>query len=114
MKSIVSKPWGTFQVIEESDQYTLKKLIVKKDGKLSLQSHNHRSEHWIVVQGEGKMTLNNKILILKENENIYIPLGAKHRIENKEEIDLIIIEVWYGDILDEEDIIRYEDIYDRK
>ena len=114
MKSIVSKPWGSFQVIEEGDKYTLKRLTVKKGGRLSLQSHNHRSEHWVVVQGEAEVILGDKNLKLKENENIYIPVKTKHSLANKKERELIIIEVWYGDTLEEEDIIRYQDIYDRK
>tara|TARA_B110000116_G_C16381963_1_gene378990 strand:- start:215 stop:583 length:369 start_codon:yes stop_codon:yes gene_type:complete len=114
MKSIVSKPWGSFQVIEEGDKYTLKRLVVKKGGKLSLQSHNHRSEHWVVVQGEAEVTLGDKNLRLQENENIYIPVKTKHCLANKKEKELIIIEVWFGDTLEEEDIIRYQDIYDRK
>ena len=114
MKSIVSKPWGSFQVIEEGDGYTVKKLIIKKGGKLSVQSHNYRSENWIIVQGEAEVTLNNKILNFNENEHIFIPLKTKHSLANKIDKDLIIIEVWHGDILDEDDIIRYEDIYGRK
>ena len=113
MKSIVYKPWGSFQVIEEGEKYTLKKLTVKQDGIMSLQSHNHRFEHWVVVQGEAEVTLNNEFFTLKANEYIHIPLKTKHRIANYKKQDLIIIEVWYGDVLDEEDIIRYEDIYDR-
>ena len=83
MKSIVSKPWGSFQVIEEGDKYTVKRLMVKKGGKLSLQSHNHRNEHWIIVQGEAEVSLNNKTSILKENDNIYIPMKTKHSITIK-------------------------------
>ena len=113
MESIVLKPWGSFQVIEEGEKYTLKRLLVKKEGRLSYQSHNHRSEHWVVVKGKAEVTLNNQITILNENENIYIPMKAKHSLANNEEEDLLVIEVWYGDILDENDIIRYNDIYSR-
>ena len=114
MKSIVSKPWGSFQVIERGDSYTLKRLTVKKDGKLSLQIHNHRSEHWVVVQGIAEVVIDEKIQILNINENIFIPKKSKHRLSNKNDNDLVVIEVWIGDILDEEDIIRHEDIYNRK
>lgn len=114
MTPIVLKPWGSFQVIEEGEKYTLKRLIVKKAGKLSLQSHNYRAEHWIVVQGEAHITLNQDEFKLKENENIFIPKGTKHSIENKNVQDLVIIEVWYGEILKEDDIVRYNDIYGRK
>ena len=114
MTSIVSKPWGSFQVIEEGNNYTLKRLTVKKGGKLSLQSHNYRTEHWVIVQGEAEVTLEDSNFKLKENENILIPLNAKHSVANNNEQDLIIIEVWYGDTLEEDDIIRYQDIYNRK
>ena len=110
----VSKPWGSFEVIQEGNKYTIKKIIVKAGGKLSLQSHNYRSEHLVIVQGKAEVTVNEKILNLNENENIFIPLNAKHRLCNNEKEDLILIEVWYGDTLDENDITRYEDIYDRK
>ena len=114
MKSIVSKPWGSYEVLEKGDTYTIKKLIVKPNGVLSLQSHEHRSEHWVVVDGEAEITLNDEIQIVKANNSVFIPIKTKHRISNKGQINLIIIEVWYGDSLDEEDIIRYEDIYNRK
>ena len=113
MKSIVEKPWGSYQVLEEGAHYTVKKLIVNSGGKLSLQSHKHRSEHWIIAKGEGVVTINDEIKILKENETIFIPKGSKHRLANKTDTKLIIIEFWYGDILDENDIERFEDIYER-
>ncbi len=113
MKSIVLKPWGSFQVIEESTKYLIKKIIVKPEGSLSLQSHNYRSEHWVVVQGQAEVTLNENIKTLNVNENIFIPIKAKHRLTNKTSNDLMIIEVWYGEKLDENDITRYEDIYNR-
>ena len=114
MTSVVLKPWGSYEVLDSGLKYSIKRIIVKPGGILSLQSHTYRSEHWVVVQGVGEVTLNNKISTYKSNENIYIPVKAKHRLANKEKKDLVVIEVWYGDILDEEDIIRYEDIYDRK
>ena len=110
MKSIVEKPWGSYQVLEEGAHYTVKKLIVNSGGKLSLQSHKHRSEHWIIAKGEGVVTINDEIKILKENETIFIPKGSKHRLANEVITKLIIIEFWYGDILDENDIERIEDI----
>ena len=113
MKSIVEKPWGSYQVLEKGTRYTVKKIIVNPRGKLSLQSHQHRSEHWIIAEGEAVVTINDKIKILKENETIFIPQGFKHRLANKEATKLIIIELWYGDILDENDIERFEDIYKR-
>ena len=113
MKSIVEKPWGSYQVLEEGTHYTVKKLIVNSGGKLSLQSHQHRSEHWIIAEGEGVVTINDEIKILKENETIFIPKGSRHRLANEVNTKLIIIEFWYGDILDENDIERFEDIYER-
>ena len=113
MKSIVSKPWGSYQIIENGKKFTVKKIIVKSQGKLSLQSHDYRSEHWIVVQGKAEVTINDEVTILEENQRAFIPQKAKHRLANNEDKDLILIEVWFGDNLDEEDIIRYEDIYNR-
>ena len=91
----------------------IKKIIVNSGGKLSLQSHQHRSEHWIIVEGEAEVTINDEIKILKENETIFIPRESKHRLANESAKKLIIIELWYGDILDENDIERFEDIYER-
>ena len=114
MKSIVSKPWGSYQVLEEGLKYVIKRIIVNPGGKLSLQNHLHRSEHWVVVQGMAEVTIDDNITNLKSNDNIFIPKNSKHRLANKQKEDLIVIEVWFGDNLDEEDIVRYEDIYDRK
>ena len=113
MKSIVEKPWGTYQILEEGTHYIVKKIIVDSGGKLSLQSHQHRSEHWIIAEGEAVVTINDEIKILKENKTIFIPRKSKHRIANESAKKLIIIELWYGDILDENDIERFEDIYER-
>ena len=113
MKSIVEKPWGYYKVLEEGTYYTVKKIIVNPGGKLSLQSHQHRSEHWIIAEGEAVVTINDEIKTLKENEIIFIPQGFKHRLANKTATKLIIIEFWYGNILDENDIERFEDIYER-
>ena len=114
MTSIVSKPWGSYQVIEVGEKYTIKRIIVNPGGKLSLQSHQHRAEHWVVVKGEAEVTIEDNITVLHSNEHIFIPLKAKHRLTNNYSEDLVVIEVWYGDNLDEEDIIRYEDIYNRQ
>ena len=114
MKSIVSKPWGSYQVLEECSQYVIKRILVSPGSSLSLQSHLHRSEHWVVVQGIAEVTIENEVKILKSNENIFIPKKSKHRLTNKEAEDLVVIEVWYGDLLDEKDIVRYQDIYGRK
>jgi len=113
MNSIIKKPWGSFEILKSGKKFLLKKIYVKPGGVLSLQNHEHRSEHWIVVEGKAEITINDKITDLKENENIFIPKGAVHRMANKTDIDLVIIEIWYGDKLDENDIKRYEDIYNR-
>ena len=113
MTSIVSKPWGSFQVIEEEEKYMVKKIIVKPKGKLSLQSHEHRSEHWLIVEGNAEVIIDEKTHNLIENDNILIPLGAKHRLSNNGTEKLIVIEIWFGENLDENDIKRYEDIYER-
>ena len=114
MKSIVSKPWGSYQVIEIGPNYLIKRILVKSGGILSLQSHEYRSEHWIIVNGTAEVTINKDILYLKSNENVFIPKKSLHRLANKDQEDLIIIEIWFGQILDEDDITRYEDIYNRK
>ena len=114
MTSIVSKPWGTYQVIDKNENYVVKKIVVNPGGILSLQSHDGRAEHWVVVSGEAEVTINDITKNLKKNENIFIPKKTKHRLANKKEEKLIVIEVWLGDLLDENDIIRYHDIYNRK
>jgi|TARA_B100002003_G_C13917925_1_gene446418 mannose-6-phosphate isomerase-like protein (cupin superfamily) len=114
MNSIVKKPWGSYQILKEGKNHLVKNIIVKPGEKLSLQSHSHRSEHWIIVEGIARITINKTIKIVKSNESIFIPKEAKHRIENNNKEDLKIIEVQYGSFLQEDDIIRYEDIYNRK
>ena len=113
MTSIVSKPWGSYEVLHTCDNYAIKKIIVKPGGILSLQSHKFRSEHWVVVKGIAEITINEEVFARKENENIFIPLKATNRLANHQSVDLVVIELWFGDQLDEEDIIRYEDIYNR-
>jgi len=113
MNSVTEKPWGYFEILKSGKNFLVKKLFVKSGGMLSLQSHDHRSEHWIVAEGQVEVTLDNNIINLKANENIFIPKGAIHRITNKSSEDLIIIEMWYGEILDENDIKRYDDNYNR-
>ena len=113
MKSIVNKPWGSFEIIDEGEKYTVKKIIVHPGGKLSLQSHEHRSEHWLIASGVAEIIIGEKIYNLKENDNIFIPRGSKHRLANLGSDNLIVIEMWFGDKLDENDIKRFEDIYNR-
>ena len=113
MKSIIEKPWGSYQVLEEGQKFQVKKITVNPGGKLSLQSHQNRSEHWIIAQGQAMVTINDNIKKYKENEIIFIPAKTKHSLENNNSLTLIVIEMWYGDILDENDIERFEDIYGR-
>ena len=113
MNSIVEKPWGYYEILKSGKNYLVKKILVKPGGVLSLQSHQHRSEHWIVAKGTAEVIIDDQIRNLNENENIFIPKKSIHRISNKNESELIIIEMWYGDKLDENDIQRYEDIYKR-
>ena len=113
MKTIVNKPWGSFKIIDEGKKFTIKKIIVNPGGKLSLQSHEHRSKHWLIAEGKAEVIIDKKTYNLKENEHIYIPLGAKHRLANKGSQNLIVVEMWFGENLDENDITRYEDIYER-
>ena len=113
MKSIVNKPWGSFEIIDQGDNFLVKKIHVKPNFKLSLQSHINRSEHWVVVKGVAEVTLDQNIKILNENQSIFIPKNTKHRLFNNQSTDLILIEVWYGNNLSEDDITRYEDDYGR-
>tara|TARA_B100002051_G_C16637127_1_gene586564 strand:- start:163 stop:516 length:354 start_codon:yes stop_codon:yes gene_type:complete len=113
MKSIVKKPWGSFEVLEEGEKYTLKRINVSPKGVLSLQRHQHRSEHWIIVEGQAEVRIDDKTYNLKANETIFIPKGSKHRLSNKSLNNLVVIEVWFGDKLDENDIERFEDLYGR-
>ena len=109
MKNFVKKKWGSYEVINEGKRYTVKKLIVEPDGQLSLQSHKGRSEHWLVAQGEAEVIINDETFNLIENQHIFIPQGAKHRLSNRGDQTLIVIEMWFGELLDENDIKRYED-----
>ena len=108
MKNIVDKKWGSYEVINEGKKYTVKKLIVEPNSQLSLQSHEGRSEHWLVAEGKAKVVINDETYNLIENQHIFIPQGAKHRLANRGDQTLVVIEMWFGDLLDENDIKRYE------
>ncbi len=110
----VHRPWGDYEPIDEGDRYQVKRLTVKPGASLSLQMHHHRAEHWIVVRGTAEITRNDEVLMLSENESVYIPLGATHRLENPGVIPLELIEVQSGSYLGEDDIVRFEDHYNRK
>jgi mannose-6-phosphate isomerase-like protein (cupin superfamily) len=114
MIDLVEKPWGTYEVLLDSGNYIIKRIVVRPNGSLSLQSHEHRSEHWIIVEGEGVVHRDREEFKLRRNESVHIPAGIKHRISNLTSSDVILIEVQIGDLLSENDIVRYEDIYGRK
>jgi mannose-1-phosphate guanylyltransferase len=108
-----SRPWGTYTVLEEGTLYKIKRIEVNAGASLSLQMHNHRSEHWIVVEGVATVTNGDNTLELKANESTYIDTKTKHRLENNTNKNLILIEVQCGSYLGEDDIIRFEDKYGR-
>lgn len=109
----VYRPWGWYQVLIDTPLYKVKKIVVYPKAKLSLQSHMHRAEHWVVVRGIAKATSGENELLLKENESAYIPATTRHRLENPGKISLELIEVQTGNYLGEDDILRYDDIYKR-
>lgn len=110
----VYRPWGSYESIDEAGRFKVKRITVKPGASLSLQMHHHRAEHWVVVQGTARVTCNDRQFIVSENESTYIPLGAKHRLENPGNIDLELIEVQSGSYLGEDDIVRFEDKYGRQ
>jgi mannose-1-phosphate guanylyltransferase/mannose-6-phosphate isomerase len=110
---IVYRPWGKYEVLIDDDSHKVKKITVFPGASLSLQSHEHRSEHWIVVKGTATVVNGEKLLTLRENESTYIPAKSRHRLSNIEKGNLEIIEVQTGDYLGEDDIMRYEDAYGR-
>jgi mannose-1-phosphate guanylyltransferase/mannose-6-phosphate isomerase len=110
----VFRPWGSYDSIDHGERFQVKRLTVKPGGVLSLQMHHHRAEHWIVVQGTARITCDDNTFLLAENESTYIPVGAKHRIENPGMVPLYIVEVQSGSYLGEDDIVRFEDTYGRQ
>ena len=109
----VFRPWGNYDSIDMGERYHVKRITVEPGGVLSLQMHQHRAEHWIVVSGTAKVTRDDETFIVTENQSTYIPVGAKHRLENSGSIPLEMIEVQSGSYFGEDDIVRYEDIYGR-
>lgn len=107
------RPWGSYTILSEGPGYKVKKICINPGQRLSLQMHYHRSEHWTVINGTGKLTLDDKTIIFRENESTYIPIGTKHRLENPGKIPLFIIEVQNGKYLGEDDIVRFDDMYGR-
>jgi mannose-1-phosphate guanylyltransferase/mannose-6-phosphate isomerase len=111
--SIDHRPWGWFESLIIGNRFQVKRIVVKPGAALSLQSHHHRAEHWIVVEGTARVTTDGKVSLVTENQSVYVPLGAVHRMENPGKVKMVLIEVQTGSYLGEDDIIRYEDIYAR-
>ena len=109
----IYRPWGYYQGVDSGPRYQVKRIVVKPGGKLSLQKHHHRAEHWVVVKGAAEVTLDQDTRIVHENESIYLPIGSMHRLANPGRIPLELIEVQVGSYLGEDDILRFEDIYQR-
>ena len=109
-----SRPWGTWEVLDSGENFCVKKITVKPDAILSLQMHNFRAEHWIIVDGEAMVVLGEDNLYRHKDEAVYIPVKTKHRIKNtSQQVPLTFIEIQTGDNLDEADIVRFEDSYGR-
>jgi len=107
------RPWGWFESLVVGNRFQVKRIVVHPGAALSLQSHHHRAEHWIVVEGTARVTVDDTVTLLSENQSVYIPLGAVHRMENPGKVPMVLIEVQTGSYLGEDDIIRYEDVYAR-
>lgn len=107
------RPWGRYTILAEGEGYKVKRITINPGAKLSLQLHYHRSEHWTVISGTGKLTLDDKEVFFRENESTYIPIGVRHRLENPGKLPLSIIEVQNGKYLGEDDIVRFDDVYGR-
>lgn len=109
----IHRPWGAYTVLEEGERYKIKHILVQPLQKLSLQLHYHRSEHWVVIRGTAKVTLDDKEILLHENESIYVDKSTMHRLENPGKVPLELIEVQVGEYVGEDDIVRFDDIYGR-
>ena len=109
----VNRPWGTYSVLESTDRYKMKRIVVRPGERLSLQKHLHRSEHWVVVSGTATCTVGDKVFYVRPNESTYIPSGTIHRLQNEGKLPLVIVEVQVGEYTGEDDIIRMQDDYKR-
>jgi mannose-1-phosphate guanylyltransferase/mannose-6-phosphate isomerase len=107
------RPWGQFERLATGERFQVKRIVVHPGAALSLQSHHHRAEHWIVVRGTARVTIGDKVRLVTENQSVYVPLGARHRLENPGKLDVVLIEVQTGSYLAEDDILRHEDRYAR-
>ena len=113
VKKEIIKPWGSYSTYEKNDSYLVKRITVKPKQRLSLQSHEHRSEFWVVTHGTALVTIENEEISLNKGEHIQIQKKQKHRLSNENDTDLEIVEIQFGSTLDEEDIIRYHDDFGR-
>ena len=109
----VYRPWGSYDCVDRGERFLVKRIVVKPGASLSLQMHHHRAEHWVVVRGTAKVTCGKKVFLVTENESTFIPLGTRHRLENPGRLPLEMIEVQSGAYLDEDDIVRFDDVYGR-
>ena len=109
----VHRPWGWFQTMDLGARFRVKRIVVLPGKRLSLQKHHHRAEHWIVVRGTAQVTRDAEMVLVRENESIYLPLGCTHRLENPGRIPVEIVEVQTGAYLEEDDIVRFEDDFGR-
>ena len=109
-----TRPWGDYRSIDSGAGFQVKHITVKPGGRLSLQMHHKRAEHWIVVGGSARVTVGDTVTVLTENQYAHIPLGEKHRLENPGDVPLHLIEVQCGSYLGEDDIVRFEDAYGRR
>ena len=109
----VNRPWGTYSVLEDTERYKMKRIVVKPGKRLSLQKHLHRSEHWVVVSGTATVTVGDKVFYVRPNESTYIPMGEVHRLQNEGKLPLVIVEIQVGEYTGEDDIIRMEDDFHR-
>ena len=109
----VNRPWGSYETVDRCDRFLVKRIIVKPGSALSLQKHYHRAEHWVVVKGTARITVDQDVVILREDQSTYIPIGTRHRLENPGKIPLELIEVQTGSYLGEDDIERFDDKYGR-
>ena len=107
------RPWGWFESLVVGPRFQVKRIVVHPGAALSLQSHHHRAEHWIVVAGTAKVTIDGSVTLVTENQSVYVPLGAMHRLENPGKLPLTLIEVQTGSYLGEDDIVRHDDVYAR-
>ncbi len=111
--TIIERPWGSYESLTATTTHQVKRITVSPGGRLSLQKHARRAEHWVVAEGVATVTVQESVLTLTKNQHVFIPLGAIHRLENPGETDLVLIEVQLGDYFGEDDIVRLDDIYGR-